>query len=670
MSDLKFVNDLQDISQELRDADDDLRRKFDALLRDAELRANQTIPTSARRGGNPKSPDKESISLSNSPRRIIVDESDYMPSCVSSLAATAASSPMLADKRPLPEPMSRAKGVSTTPTFSQRSTALSSPQKCPKTGGSLPAEELSILGTNEVNPVAEERGDENTYLLLAELPEENNSRAVLTALRALQSKIQKLERDKLLAKQRIHSLEEELCQARRTLYQKPTDETSNAQLERQLDYVKFLLDQAETEKKEQEKTLSMTKGEAESLRKQLEAIKRDDENKYQQASADWNPVIREIEGSRRNRHPTKVSSLSNPKSKGPRWRSIPSAKVPKTAAREPVVEPPVQRQSKPKASSSLASRHPREMPFVVGQCPGKSYSVTANLQRVFSLLKTHNPALCYQCKANVPCLHVNLSKDGQVSPPVHDHHSKHEHTGRQFAKKVEASRHASAPTATNLEHVLRLLLDELGLLKRQYRVLVQQYERLLNLGKSLGTSDRFDATRHQQRLKSTSEKLKAIMEQMEAKDEQIAVLKDVVASSKAVATLDERVEQAAIKSYPKSGATQRSYSASSPKREPVSLKPPTTAEYSFQKPRSPVRQRVKDKEGDSFNSLSSPATVPSFLRANTPLDAVTPMGLAPTYTDKSSVASGQLFETKLDSLALLKTSQKVQSLLREQRVLG
>ncbi|KAJ3086704.1 hypothetical protein HK102_012669, partial [Quaeritorhiza haematococci] len=39
----------------------------------------------------------------------------------------------------------------------------------------------------------------------------------------------------------------------------------------------------------------------------------------------------------------------------------------------------------------------REMPFVVGTSTGKSYSVTANIQKVFSLLKAHNPALCSVC---------------------------------------------------------------------------------------------------------------------------------------------------------------------------------------------------------------------------------------------------------------------------------
>jgi hypothetical protein len=39
------------------------------------------------------------------------------------------------------------------------------------------------------------------------------------------------------------------------------------------------------------------------------------------------------------------------------------------------------------------SAEKRDMPFIVGKSTGKSYSVTANIQHVFSLLKAHNPGL-------------------------------------------------------------------------------------------------------------------------------------------------------------------------------------------------------------------------------------------------------------------------------------
>ncbi|KAI8810122.1 hypothetical protein BJ742DRAFT_802234 [Cladochytrium replicatum] len=40
----------------------------------------------------------------------------------------------------------------------------------------------------------------------------------------------------------------------------------------------------------------------------------------------------------------------------------------------------------------------RDMPFLLGTNTGKSYSLTANLQQVFSMLYSHNPALCSVCR--------------------------------------------------------------------------------------------------------------------------------------------------------------------------------------------------------------------------------------------------------------------------------
>ncbi|KXS19498.1 hypothetical protein M427DRAFT_451855 [Gonapodya prolifera JEL478] len=41
----------------------------------------------------------------------------------------------------------------------------------------------------------------------------------------------------------------------------------------------------------------------------------------------------------------------------------------------------------------------RKLPFIMGTNTGKSYSVTANLQQIFAMLKSHNPVLCTICAA-------------------------------------------------------------------------------------------------------------------------------------------------------------------------------------------------------------------------------------------------------------------------------
>jgi hypothetical protein len=47
----------------------------------------------------------------------------------------------------------------------------------------------------------------------------------------------------------------------------------------------------------------------------------------------------------------------------------------------------------PRVSRPALGKEKRDMPFIVGKSTGKSYSVTANIQHVFSLLKAHNPGL-------------------------------------------------------------------------------------------------------------------------------------------------------------------------------------------------------------------------------------------------------------------------------------
>ena len=76
----------------------------------------------------------------------------------------------------------------------------------------------------------------------------------------------------------------------------------------------------------------------------------------------------------------------------------------------------------PNAVGSLGSDSTkREMPFIVGKVnltkknAGKSFSVTANLQRVFSMLKSHHPNLCTVCNKKgtfatneLPCVHDSV----------------------------------------------------------------------------------------------------------------------------------------------------------------------------------------------------------------------------------------------------------------------
>ncbi|KAI9100002.1 hypothetical protein DFS34DRAFT_517453 [Phlyctochytrium arcticum] len=189
---------------------------------------------------------------------------------------------------------------------------------------------------------------------------------------------------------------------------------------------------------------------------------------------------------------------------------------------------PKPRPSKPKntAQRKVAGR---EMPFTVGKSTTKSYSVTANIQRVFSLLKSHNPALCSVC---------NRGGHTATSHRHHHHHHQLEPTREAWgeSKKSGADRiirpsmrkvrdeedHASFHEdimdteggADTLRRVLRGLEQEFDELKRHYQTLVEQYET------ALPTSS--------PHIRTLGESLRQCILTMETKGDQITILREIM----------------------------------------------------------------------------------------------------------------------------------------------
>jgi hypothetical protein len=71
---------------------------------------------------------------------------------------------------------------------------------------------------------------------------------------------------------------------------------------------------------------------------------------------------------------------------------------------------------RPSSARKLPGGKTIPVPFVVGTNTGKSYSVPVNLQRMFSMLKAHNPNLCSLCSSNLH--HTGPHEYGTTSQPL------------------------------------------------------------------------------------------------------------------------------------------------------------------------------------------------------------------------------------------------------------
>ncbi|RKO91448.1 hypothetical protein BDK51DRAFT_45665 [Blyttiomyces helicus] len=191
----------------------------------------------------------------------------------------------------------------------------------------------------------------------------------------------------------------------------------------------------------------------------------------------------------------------------------------------------------------------RDMPFIIGKSTSKSYSVTANLQRVFALLKSHNPSLCSVCserrrraksprRARSPWRGAaprSRSRSrrraapaaGPLDPP----------TG-PLDPSADHAHHHSAMAAGGVEglgRVLHVLEDEFRGLKSTYRALVKRYEseaeatdRRRDEEGSSGSSSSSGAA---QRLRVIGDELREVIRVMEIKGDQISILRDILGTA-------------------------------------------------------------------------------------------------------------------------------------------
>lgn len=169
---------------------------------------------------------------------------------------------------------------------------------------------------------------------------------------------------------------------------------------------------------------------------------------------------------------------------------------------------------------------------------GKSFSVTANLQRVFSLLKAHNPALCTICSKRKagPASHSGTchKRDPSRGRPVHVLDPDHRH-GPAGSSKGKSKVHKRGEyqqdvsedwnghegtelgiqlsETQSLKQALAVLEQEFGDLKIQYHSLVSEYEKV---AESI-TSKTISEAAGSKTLKFIGDELKLVIQNMETK---------------------------------------------------------------------------------------------------------------------------------------------------------
>ncbi|KAJ3333944.1 hypothetical protein HDU76_000544 [Blyttiomyces sp. JEL0837] len=217
------------------------------------------------------------------------------------------------------------------------------------------------------------------------------------------------------------------------------------------------------------------------------------------------------------------------------------------------------RPSSRNAASAEEGNFVKAMPFVVGQNTQKSYSVTANLQRVFSLLKSHNPALCSVCskrKRSSPSLepdrqhfhstfedrtHRHQREQHLYQRHLHRLNQRREGGGKEKEEQDHAIHHREIKEEISgtkgglpkLKEVLVLLEDDFEECKRNYYDLVKQYEDLAEeTGKgSLIWSNSRAVQDASIRLRDIGDALVDVIQNMEIKGDQISILREIIATS-------------------------------------------------------------------------------------------------------------------------------------------
>ncbi|KAI9138245.1 hypothetical protein BKA69DRAFT_1093005 [Paraphysoderma sedebokerense] len=230
----------------------------------------------------------------------------------------------------------------------------------------------------------------------------------------------------------------------------------------------------------------------------------------------------------------------------------------------------------------------REVPFIVGKNVGKSHSVTANLQKMYSMLKSHNPALCTLCSnykqrfgtavrssesphhpmtfESILDAHARSREDNTETSakPQFQTRSRSRSLGRSRSRvrysvaevgdakndknmlsvpDVEDSQPKSGDLPddgipddilqmpnSGIERVIKGLEDEFRHLKMHYQLLVKEYEQLDPIKNINGNEEAVENGKlpvHKETLQAVADDLRMVIHNMTVKSDQITTLREI-----------------------------------------------------------------------------------------------------------------------------------------------
>ncbi|KAJ3338963.1 Centrosomal protein cep57L1 [Gonapodya sp. JEL0774] len=169
----------------------------------------------------------------------------------------------------------------------------------------------------------------------------------------------------------------------------------------------------------------------------------------------------------------------------------------------------------------LESSVARKLPFIMGTNTGRSHSVTANLQQIFAMLKSHNPVLCTICSSRPRP--TTRRREEATSPMELGHDVKMPVDPRLTDIRVaDVGRHWP-----ELKNAATSLEGEVEGLRRQYLDITAQHAQLASVRNLNGNK----STQVQRAIARLERELKDIADGIEIKKEQISLIYEILEQS-------------------------------------------------------------------------------------------------------------------------------------------
>ncbi|XP_072408391.1 centrosomal protein CEP57L1 isoform X1 [Chiloscyllium punctatum] len=406
---------------------------------------------------------------------------------------------------------------------------MESLSKCEYVGNPLSSWENILLTSFDiqqkavphVTPTGSRNHDEANVISLA-----SNSKAIVSALKNLQEKIRRLEVERAEAEKKMQSLSSESVQythgpergkktntriekgvSNELVVQLANVEDRCSLLEKQLEYMRTMVDHTETEKNillEKQTSLQTDRhwnhAELQSKLEKLEILEQEclkvnaTQTRAEKKIYELGQKLQEEEHQRKLIQDKAAQLQTGLEINRILIGSCSVKKKKKTKKRKDITKNEMRRENS--CSPRVSSGH-AEFPFVAGTSVSSSHSVTANVQNVFHLMKHYN----------------TMKFDGRQKHPVErtvkNSRKITSHPGRVKKGDLQFESCPSSSSLTDLSELLLALQDELGQMSFEHQDLLKQIQGTKN------TDVREDLERE----------LECLVKQMEKKGDQISKLK-------------------------------------------------------------------------------------------------------------------------------------------------